>query len=695
MIKPGETPRLIAGRTPRVLLRAIILLLPMLAVQCSRELQTPVAPQWDVDLTVPITDRTLTLGEMIERDTSLIHVGAGNQLVFSQSVSAPPTFVGDQISLTPSYGTAQLRLGPFNVTMDPVIANMSVPGLVPGSTMPIPPSAFTLPDVPDVIPHAASVRCKSGSIGMTIRNNLPVDVIGTAPVRLVDNQGSVQAFFDFTDVSIPTGQSQTVYDSLEDRTLGNGTSVSGLSFRTGGSSAPVPIPPDSMLVATLFVSGLRVSDAQLSGLPAQRLTDNDRATIDIVDSTIIQEVRAKSGRLALEFRNRIDLGVVLKFRVSELWRSVGGRWVQFEDSVALSALGEASYDLGLAGYRISSPTGGLVTSMEIVSSVIIPDDITTPVGLHDTDKVDVSMLALAPIIVDSASAVLKPTWIDLNTTIGLNRDQMVEKFKWQLLIPSASLVLNTRSSIGCPADLFLTLSAKKNSAGDLAVLEIPATQRRLSGGQGVITFDETEVGRFLSQIPGGVPDSIHISGKVLVNPADAYYPGPAGVRRIGRNCSFGGTVNLNIPLKIGFGGSTYCDTVGVGDGDQHRADGEVDGVNNGRVLMELENALPMQVGISLRLLDFMGQPMLAIPQSGVPVQVTSAAVDAQGNVVLPAHSRVVLELNHAEAQLISPAEFVEYTFDLSTSLGSPAVYFKTSDYIHVRCWSEISYGVNK
>ncbi len=70
MTKPGETPRVIAGRTPRILLRAFILLFPILAVQCSRELQTPVAPKWDVDLTVPITDRTLTLGEMIERDTS-------------------------------------------------------------------------------------------------------------------------------------------------------------------------------------------------------------------------------------------------------------------------------------------------------------------------------------------------------------------------------------------------------------------------------------------------------------------------------------------------------------------------------------------------------------------------------------------------------------------------------------------------
>ena len=695
MTMPGERTSLRASMILRVLGRMLFLLLPVLAVNCSRELRSPVAPMWDVDLTVPITDRTLTLGEMIERDTSLIHVGSGNQLVFSQTATAPPTYVGDQISLSPSYGAAQLRLGPFNVTVNPVVAAVSVPGLLPGATMPVPSSSFAVPDIPGAMPSDASIRCASGTIGLTIRNNLPVEIVGTSPVQLVDGQGTIQAFFDFTNLSIPSGASRTVYDSLANRTLGNGSGLTGLNFRTPGSSGPVTIPADSMLVAAMFVSGLRVSEAQMSGLPAQRLTDNDRATIDIVDSTIIRDAHAKSGRLSIEFRNKINLGVVLKFRLSQLWRTVGGRLVQFEDSVALAASGEASYDLNLAGYKISSPTGGLVTSLDVISSVIIPNDITTPVGLHDTDKVDISMATLAPIIVDSAAAVLKPTWIDLNTVVGLNLDQLAEKFKWQLLIPSASLVLTTRSTVNCPADLFLTLSARKDAAGNLAVLQIPASQRRLNGGQGVIAFDEAAVGQFLSQISGGLPDSIRISGKVLVNPADVYYPGTAGVRSIGSNCSFGGTVSLNVPLKVGFGGSTYRDTLGVGNGEKRSTSGKTDGVNTGRVLMELDNALPMQVGVKLRLLDLARQGMLSIPQSGQPVEITSASVDGDGNVTIPAHSKVVLELNHDEAQLVSPAEYVEYTLDLSTSPASPAVWFKTTDYIHVRCWSEISYGVNK
>jgi hypothetical protein len=695
MRKPGHTPGLASGGPLRAFVRAFLLLLSLFAVNCSRDLQTPLAPKWDVDLTVPITDRTLTLGEMIDRDSSLIHVGAGNQLVFSKSVAAPPTFVGDQITWTPSAATGQLRLGAFSMKVDPVILSMNVPGLVPGATVPVPASSFVLPDVPNAMQDEATITCASGTIGMTIRNNLPVQLVGTSPVKLVDGQGTIQAFFDFTNVAIPPGGSQTIYDDLTDRTIGNGTGISGFSFHTPGSGTPVTIPADSMLVATLSTSGLRASNAHMSGIPAQRLVDNAKTNMDFVDSTIIQDVRAKSGRLALEFRNRINLGVLLKFRLSELWRSVGGRMVQFEDSVSLTADGEASYEMNLAGYRIASPTGGLVTSLELVSAVIIPSDVTTPVGLHDTDKVEISMSMLSPIVIDSANAVLKPTWIDMNTVVPLGLGTAVQKYKWQLLIPSASLVLNTNSTVDCPADLYLTLSATKDAAGNLATLTVPASQRRLTGGQGVITFDETEVGAFLSQLSAGLPDSIRISGKVLVNPSDVYVPGAAGLRSIGRNCSFGGTLSLNVPLKVGFGGSVYCDTAAVGDGKQRPPSGEVDGVNTGRVMMQLENALPMQVGVKLRLMDFMRQPILTIPQSGVPVQMTSASVDAQGNVTMPAHSTVVLELNHAEAQLVSPACYVEYTFDLSTSLGSPAVYFKTTDYIHVQSWSEISYGVNK
>jgi hypothetical protein len=673
----------------------MVLGLAVLTMNCSRDIQTPIAPKWDVDLTVPITDRTLTLGEMIDRDTSLIHEGAGNQLFFSKSFTTPPTMVGDQISLTPSYGTAELQLGVFAVAMDPMSISVTVPGLPPGATVPIPPTSFALPDIPNALPQEAAVKCASGTIGLTLRNNLPVTIVGSAPVKLVDAEGALEAFFDFTNITIPPGGSHTIYDNLAGRTLGNGTGLSGLSFSTPGSSGLVKIPADSMLVARLAVTSLRVSEAQVSGIPAQRLVDNNKVSINIVDSTIVRDIRAKSGRLALEFQNRIDMGLVLKFRFTDLWRPVGGQMVQFEDSVALTAAGEASYEVNLAGCRIASPTGNLLTSLELTSSLIIPKDITTPVGLHDTDKVEVSMTALSPIIIDTAAVVLKPTWIDLDQSFALDLGDWAQKLKWQFMIPSASLVLNTNSSVVCPTDLYLTLSAKKNASGSLAVLRVPASQRRLNGGQGIITFDEAEVGAFLSQFSGGLPDSIRISGKVLVNPSDVYLPGAAGVRTIGSNCSFDGAVSLSIPMKVGFSGSSYCDTIEIGGNGQHRTTNDTKGVNTGRIMLELDNALPMQVGVKLRLLDAMRQPMLTIPQSGVPVQINSPSVDGQGNVSLPAHSKVTIELNKAEVQLINPAYYVEYTLDFSTSAGSPAVNFRTTDYIHVRSWSEISYGVNK
>jgi hypothetical protein len=78
--------------------------------------------------------------------------------------------------------------------------------------------------------------------------------------------------------------------------------------------------------------------------------------------------------------------------------------------------------------------------------------------------------------------------------------------------------------------------------------------------------------------------------------------------------------------------------MGVGDGEQGPANGETEGINNGRIMLELVNALPMQVGVRLRLLDYERQPILVIPQSGQPVQIVAASVNQQGDVVLPAQA---------------------------------------------------------
>jgi hypothetical protein len=273
------------------------------------------------------------------------------------------------------------------------------------------------------------------------------------------------------------------------------------------------------------------------------------------------------------------------------------------------------------------------------------------------------------------------------------------RFSGQLHIPSAALGFSTLSTIDFPVDLYLKIGARKSAAGDSAFLLVPVAQRRLNPGSNSVQFNEGEVGQFLSQFSGSLPDSLHICGRVLVNPRDVY--NPAIVGHLGQNSSFGGMMHLDVPMMLGIVDGLYRDTLSLGDttGDGHQ-DFQINkdrfnDVNYGKMFVEVENGMPIQVGIKLGLLDGGRQSLLQLPQSGWPMSFNEALVDAQGNIIAPARSTSTLQLSEQDVRQFKPAEMLSYSFELHTPTGSPAVRFRTSDYVRVRIWSRLSYRVNK
>jgi hypothetical protein len=664
---------------------------------CIKTPAPPVAPSWDVDLTFPVGIKTVTVGDLVDKDPSALKADPAHRIVYSKIMAVPSTLVGDRISLMPANAYGQIRLGTFNVEVKPVITEINVPSIPRGITIPVPSQTMNLPTIATAMSSTTTVEVSSGSVGLTLKNNLPVDIAALNPVQLIDDHGNVEAIFDFTGSAIPAGGSRTVYDNLAGKSLGDGVSIAGLNFSTPGSSSPVRIPPDSMLVATMIMDNIRASAAQITGIPAQRLIDNDRTAIRLNDSTQVSNVAIRSGSLRFAFTNRIAVGVQFKFRLEELLRPAAGGYAPYEDSLFLPALGGNSYTLNLSGCRLRAPAGQLLSALQLTSSVVIPTDVSGRVAVHDTDKVQIDMSTLAPIVADSVTGVIKPTWIDVHSAVALNLGSFSSKLVAQLNIPSASLTLNTVSSVGFPADLDLRVSAVK-STGEVVYLDIPAGQRRVQAGGGAIAFDGAEVGAFLSKLSGRLPDSLQVSGKVLVNPPDCYSRGAAGAGSVGRNSSFSGSVTLSIPMNLGISQATYRDTTGFGvtedGGGKKPGQSELANVNGAKLFVEVQNGLPAQVGVRVYLLDAMHRRLLTLPQSGQSLQVNAAAVDAQGIAAMPGTSTLTINLSHAEAQLYIPAEYVEYELDLATASGGSPAVFLTSDAVRVRVWTQCSYGVN-
>lgn len=671
----------------------------LVSLHCFEKPLEPVPPSWDSRLTIPLANRSYSLLDIVVRDTTMLRPGEGGQILYAASASTPPTVLGDLLSIHPPDTMLSVRFGVFAVTAPTVLMPVQIPWMPPGATVPIPDTTFAVPDVTELIPTFQQITFAQGTMTLTLQNNLPVPLDVTGPVLLRDDQDRIVATFVFSPASIPPFSTRSASDNLSGRTISNELRIRDLQFHTPGSQTPVQIPAGDLIVATLATSGLRASSAVLAQIPPQNLVNNDSSSLPLDDSTFVKEASFRSGQIELRFASRVSLAMILRFRFKELYRRIGASYVPFVDSIMIPPGGTNTFTLNFQNLKIQSLPGDLLRSLEVVSSIGLPGGSGSPTTVSDTDKVEISVRTIVPVVMDSADLVLKPTWVDVTSPVPLRFGDLPTRFSGQLTIPAADLDLLTNISMGFPVDLYFTIAARRSS-GEWVYLQVPASQKRITPGSGAVSFNDPEVGVFLSQLSGRLPDTLFISGGVIINPLGVYNPSPAGVGSVGRNSSFGGTVNLSVPLTLGITNGSYSDTLVLGDttGDG-RTDYPVDrkrlgGVNSGKVYIEVRNAMPLQIGVRLHLLDRSKQDLLELPRQGSPVLIQAAQVDGSGNVIVPANGSSVIELNEADVRQFDLADFVSYSVSLNTTPGSSAVRFRTSDAINIRIWSTFSYRVN-
>jgi hypothetical protein len=670
------------------------------SMQCLEQPLEPVAPAWDLRLTLPLANRTHALSEIVLKDTSMLHAGAGGIISYGATLQVPPTFVGDLISIRPPDTTAAIRLGPFHVSTPALSTPLAVPWLPGGAVIPIPDTTIQFPDVQADLPTFESVTFAEGAMQLTVANNLPVPVVMAEPVTLSDNLGRVIAVFVFAPAVIPGNSSRVATDDLAGKTTTHLLTMSGLSLHVQASPGVVPIPTGDLFVLTLSAVNARARRAVLADIPPQRLANNDSAALTLDDSTLVKEVRFAGGDLRFDFSNHVNLPMRCKFRMEELFRGSGPGRVAYEDSIMLPAGGAGTLDIHLAGCTIQSADGNLVRSLRTVTSVILPAGSGVPVTVSDTDRVDIRLTTTSPLLVDTAVAVLRPTWIDVNVPVAVDFGELPTRFSGDLNIPAAQLGLSTAVSFGFPVDLYLVVGARTSASGGWSYLPLPATQKRIQPGASTVQFDAAEVGGFLSAFSGHLPDTLFIIGQILVNPPEVYTPSLAGAGGVGRRSAFEGAVAMDVPLMLGIANGSYRDTLIIGDttGDG-AADFTVDrsrlhDILNGIMYVDVTNNLPLSVDVQVQLLDGARQPLLAVPRPGEHVGVGPASVDAQGGVSAPASGRSSILLNSADVRAFDAVRYVVYTLSFATTPGAGAVRFRMSDDVHVRIWSSLSYRVN-
>jgi hypothetical protein len=654
---------------------------------CFEKPPDPVAPRWDVGLTAPISSKSYTLGDLVAKDTSILQIGAGNQILYRADVASTTSPAGNIFSLAPQAGTARARLGPVSVgILTPLLFPISIPGLTAGTPLPAV-SHASLPPVGATITQFESLTIKSGLLFVAVKNNLPVPVTIDSTVTLRDEAGSIILELPFTDPLIPPGGSRTASADLGGKTVPKHVAIANVSVSEPGGGT---VPSGDLLTATVTSTTVVASAAVLSSIPPQVLVDNSTFSTPLRDSSKVREVGIREGTITLSVQSAVDLNMLFKARFPQLLRASGE---VYADSFFLARGALATRTVLLNGLRLRSTTAGFVDQIEATTTVdLYEGSAGRPVTVSENDSIHVNIQTTA-ITVDTVVGVIKPTSFAISERVPLRLGEAASRFRGQIVIPAANLAILPQTDITFPIRLNLSFVARDAQGHDV-VLPVPVSN--IGAPFSPIVFVPADVGRFLTQVSGKLPDTLRLVGVVTVNPDyDTVHVGSVGSRS-----TFGGSVNFSVPLTLAIIGGSFADTVAFGD---TTGDGNSDyavnadllnDVNSATAHCEAVNDLPLGMSLVLTLLDKERKPLLTIPQSaGDSLSVTPAVV-AGGEAVAPSRFSRMVHLGGDEVRLFDRAKYVRYSLSLATP-GAGVVTFRSTAFISFRIWSEFSYQVNR
>ena len=653
-------------------------------VGCFEKPLSPVAPEWDVTVNVPLINRIYTVDQILEKDATLLRNDPSGLLIYSKSQEFSAISVGGELKVDPTSENYQFHLGAFSVkSPSSQIRSVSIGEMNPslgaqqGNRIPVQPFNFSLSGQAfPPISEFQQASIVSGDVTVTFINRLelPLDNIS---LRVQSQLGEI-AQFSHPNTILPNDSAKQTF-SLANQTVGNTISFS-FSGRYPGSEGTVHIDTSSSTFVRLdFSPDIQVSQA-VAKLPSNTFTTS--GSFDLDDSTKVESGKIRTGSVAMVLNNPLPLAGEASLVISNVLRPNGSPFTEVLTFPAQQQNVQAQFSLD--GYSIQSPDGKLNYAVTTKTSDSGNNFVTLDSSISISGSVSTSEISF-----ERVQGRIKPTSVDVNVTRPMDLGDINRKFSGTTRFTQANMYLMVTTPGQFPFDLNATLIARNKTTGQTATLSLPSDQRRVSYPQTTITLSETNsnVVSFLNSFSDRLPDEFSLSGSALFNPTYA-------IGSISASDSVVIQLSVEIPLKVGIMNGLARDTTQVSISADTRKD--IDRTNYGKVYFEVQNGLPSAVHISIELLDSQQRELLALPKASQPnLSVSGAQVDAQGKAILPASSTSYIELASDDVKRIQLTQFVGFSMAIETTGGGTVpVQFRTTDFIHLRAYSTLNYRAN-
>lgn len=669
---------------------------------CFEKPSEPVLPTWDVDLTVPILDKTFTLGELVEKDTTYLKVGAGNQIYYSTSEKLDATKIGDNLKISDISTSASTKLGNFEIKNPGTIsASIKAYDIFPSIPSNLPPGNYIVPsNAPGqtvttnftAFDNFQQVTIDSGVIKVTVNNGLPVPLQfpnGLAIYNSNDLTTPILTLFENTTINANSELTATA--DLAGKTLLANLSLKVTVLSPGSGGQQVYLDVNQMFV-TVSASLENLSIASASAkIPSQTepvvISDSFVLEPNEPQPDLINEVNFKSGSMKIKVVNGIDLGLNGSITLYNFVRKSDNTPLQIPLNIGRknSASNTLTFNLNLADYKL---VGNLTNTVDYKVEVRTEDTGNEYRTVSKNDGLSAE-ITLQNIVIESISGKAKPREISFEEQkidlAGLKDYR--EKFKGSIKFDDIQVEINLVKTAQFTFDLNLKIKGVNTRTGKVDSIEIPLAQRRFSGSTHRIVLNKSNsnivnfINSFASQ---ELPEYLIVSGSVFLNPNYE-------VGRVSSSDSVYGSVSVSFPASVGISNAVFEDTSEVNElSDESKK--EIDKTNYGKLFVEIENGLGVDVRFRAKILGVTMDSLLSIPKDN-DFMINPAPVGSDGFSTGTTRYVNVIELNRDEIQKFKDMKFVRSFISIATANNGGIVKFRTTDSLKVKIYGRVNYRV--
>lgn len=658
----------------------------ILSVQFSCSFKEPVAPKWDVNLPVPLMNRTITMQELVDKNDFLVSNPDGLVSIdFEENLDRYE--VGDQLKIEGVNESFAAKLGKIEIPSPGTkTATFNLSDIYPPSQMlngqMVPVPAFSFENLTanlEGFQDFESILIESGFIRITLTNRLPIPLMSGTSLQVKNRNTGEPVFFVEFSRQIEPGEKVTKNVSLANVRIPSNLSfvITGGSPGSGAEQVEIDADNDGIDLEA-YISPLTATEAT-AVIEEQQFSGKD--SLSLGDSIVVTQAKISTGNFALEFENHVPLNLQIDLQLNDFY-DLNDQPVRIY--IPIQAGGTVSRNIDISGFEFRPVLNNGSSVVHFSYDVIAAGSNGNFVTVTSEDNFSLR-INLSEIHFSELHGILNGVQVKLDSTeISLDMPEDLDSLHFD----AARLELLVNNGIGFPLFPDIKIVGRNNSDGEVVELKIDQKIEAANDHpvQSVITLDENNSN--LLDFLNISPDRLTLAGSVKLGDG-------IKVASITTSDFLETSVHITAPLRLSFPSQsikTDVDTIQI-DEDARKELRE--NLLSGKLVAELDNHLPFGVDLTLQFsakdTGVFNNPELTIgPLSLQPAPVSSAT----GRVEAEEPSRILIELNQEEIAIFANKEvYMGIVAYIPGSNGQKySVY--NSDYLRVKAYCEFKYHVD-